>query len=143
MNVERGTTDQEQKGGAARVAVFLAFVPLAFSEDFLDAAFSAMGTEQPQWALLATDVVLLGLILLLRQKLVDSNDRGLLGWWAGGAGLTLALDAAVTWNWVLHDTVPGDLTASLLYVVSGYPLRRDRRGEPVADADPRRPGQGP
>jgi hypothetical protein len=28
------------------------------------------------------------------------------------------LDAAVTWNWVLHDTILGDLTASLLYAVA-------------------------
>jgi hypothetical protein len=103
VNGERGTTDHN--GGAARVAVFIAFVPLAFSEDFLEAAFGAVRRGQPQWALLAADAALLGVIFWLRRKLIGAHDRRLLGWWwAGGAALTLVLDAAVTWNWVLHAT---------------------------------------
>jgi hypothetical protein len=87
VNAQRATTDH--KGGAARVAVFIAFVPLAFSEDFLEAAFSfgAVRKGQPQWALLATDAVLLGLIFLLRRNLIDAHDRRRLAWWwASGAG---------------------------------------------------------
>jgi hypothetical protein len=87
---QRHGRDSRHPQGAARVAVFIAFVPLAFSEDFLEAAFGAVRRGQPQWALLAADAALLGAIFWLRRKLIGAHDRRLLGWWwAGGAALTL------------------------------------------------------
>jgi hypothetical protein len=47
-----------------------------------------------------------------------SPDWGLLAWGAAGAALTLALDIAVAYERVLPDTFWGDLSASLLYIVS-------------------------
>jgi hypothetical protein len=125
--------------GAALVAVFIAFVPLAFSEDFLDAVFETLDEQQPRWALFWVDAALLALILLLtlwlQPRLVGAYSLSLLTWWALGAGLTLGLDtaAAGALPWALPDTIGGDLGASLLYVISLAILLAATVG-----ADPRR-----
>jgi hypothetical protein len=57
-----------QRGRAALVAVFVAFVPLGFSEEFLEAAFEALGREDfwigfGRWVLFPVDLILMGAML--------------------------------------------------------------------------------
>lgn len=123
-NAKREGEASPQRGGAALVAVFIAFVPLAFSEDVLWAAFEPTGKERPWWMLLAADTLLLALIGYLawwirRNYPVPARYRTLpiWIWWAVGAGLTIALDAVVTWGWVFRDRILDHLGTSLLYAI--------------------------
>jgi hypothetical protein len=63
--------------------VFLAFVPLAFTEDFLEAAFGLPQTWQERARLPVVDIILLSLIWVLArwQRRREPRDRGLLTWW--------------------------------------------------------------
>jgi hypothetical protein len=123
-NARREREASPQRGGAALVAVFIAFVPLAFSEDVLWAAFEPTGKERPWWALLVADTLLLTLIGYLAWWIqqnypvrADHRTLPIWIWWTVGGGLTLALDAVVTWGWVFRDRILDHLGTSLLYAI--------------------------
>ena len=104
------------------VVIFVVFIPLAFSEDFLEAAYETARRPQPRWAVLAVDAVLLALIWApsLRRRpsgTGKARDPGFLpGWWAVGAVLMLAVDGTVAW--ILPEGLGVYLGTSLLYIVS-------------------------
>jgi hypothetical protein len=105
-------------GGIALAVVFVTFVPLAFSGDFLDAAYEAADEEQPEWLLSVVDALLLAVVLVFGRSVRRKTGFGEVGvrtwqWWLWGAVLTLGLDLEL-------DRPLGIPTfgRSLLYVIS-------------------------
>lgn len=111
-----------REGFALVLFLLVAFVPLAFSEDFI-AAFSDVTRTQSQPGLLVVvDAGLLTFLFLLTiwlQKPTREEERNwdFAPWWIGGAALTLAVDMALT-RWIERDSVWIEIGSSVLYILS-------------------------
>jgi hypothetical protein len=104
------------------VVVFLVFVPLAFTEDFLEAVFGLPDdTLQERARLPVLDLLLLSVIwgLAWWRRRREPRARGLLTWWfLLGAGFTLAVDVATVSGLLSADEVSDRLFAFVLYLVA-------------------------
>jgi hypothetical protein len=102
--------------------LFVAFVPLAFSEDFIEAVSDATRTQPPPDMVVAVDLLLLACLFLLTVALWTPSGEAprswsFAPWWIAGAALTLVVDVALT-RWIDRESLGIEIGSSLLYVFS-------------------------
>jgi hypothetical protein len=111
------------RGGFGMVLfLFVAFVPLAFSEDFIAAVSDVTRTEPHPDILVAVDSALLAFLFFLtvwlrKPSSEDARSWSFAPWWIAGATLTLATDMALI-SWIERESLWIDMGSSVLYIVS-------------------------
>ena len=94
----QGKTVAPVRATAPLIALFLLLIPLAFSDDFVEALSESLGRDpESDWLLvLAVDALLLNILAILTVRLAAAGDGPrsirLWLWWLAGAAATIVMD---------------------------------------------------